>query len=79
MGAVRGEGRAGERYPGGLSLEYVLAAQRFEIQYQLKLPLFTACKEVIYGVGGCLYPDILVGEVGEIFQCVQKEAGATFS
>lgn len=31
MGAACGEGRAGERYPGGLSLECVLAAQHFEI------------------------------------------------
>jgi len=31
MGAACREGRAGERYPGGLSLEYVLAAQQFEI------------------------------------------------
>lgn len=31
MGAACREGRAGERYPRGLGLEYVLAAQQFEI------------------------------------------------
>lgn len=31
MGAACRESRAGERYPRGLSLEYVLAAQQFEI------------------------------------------------
>lgn len=37
------------------------------------------CKEVIYGVGGCLYRDTLVGEVGEVLHGVQKEGRATFN